>query len=166
MLRLELHAKFSSVPMLVEQISTGLVKVPRRSDSVCKRRPWEHDRHKSRNLGCLRRNQRNKLLGFEPIWYRWFDAPGILRDVDFSGRRGRVTRFLCAKRKLKLLPSTSSRSCPGRERKMPIGKNYRVVGFRRVRKQHRHSSRFSGDDERPKILPKPLDFGFRAFLRF
>jgi hypothetical protein len=65
---------------------------------------------------------------------------------------------------LKLLPSTSSRSYPVKERKLSLAKIIGVVGFRRVRKHHRHSSCFSGNDKRAKVLPKALDYGFGAFL--
>src|SRR5450759_4236994 len=39
-----------------------------------------------------------------------------------------------------------------------------MVGFCRVRKHHRHSGCFSGNDKRAEVLPKALDFGFGAFL--
>jgi hypothetical protein len=41
-----------------------------------------------------------------------------------------------------------------------------MAGFLRVREHHRHARRFSGDDERPKILAKALDSGFGDFLFF
>src|ERR1700676_5527194 len=47
-----------------------------------------------------------------------------------------------------------------------IGKNDRMTGFLCVRERHRHSCRFSGDDERAKVFPKALDFGFSDFLLF
>jgi hypothetical protein len=48
----------------------------------------------------------------------------------------------------------------GSREKAVIDKNYRVVGCLCVREHHRHSCRFSGDDERAKRFPKTLDFGF------
>ena len=45
-----------------------------------------------------------------------------------------------------------------------LGKNYRIVGFGRVRKYHRHSGCFRGNDKRAEVLPKALDFGFGAYL--
>ena len=54
----------------------------------------------------------------------------------------------------------------GQREKAVIGKNDRIVGFLCVRKHHRHSCRLSGDDERAKVLPKALDFGFGDFLLF
>jgi hypothetical protein len=43
-----------------------------------------------------------------------------------------------------------------------------MVGFFGVCEYHCHARRFSGDDERTKIFPKALDFGFggRLFLGF
>ena len=53
---------------------------------------------------------------------------------------------------------------PGQGEKAVIGENDRIVGFLRIRKQHRHSGCISGNDERTEVLPKALDFGFGAFL--
>jgi hypothetical protein len=54
----------------------------------------------------------------------------------------------------------------GDREKAVISENYRIVGGLCVRNHHRHSYRFSGDDERTKVLPKALDFGFGNFLFF
>jgi hypothetical protein len=39
-----------------------------------------------------------------------------------------------------------------------------LSGLVRVRKYHRHSGCFRGNDKRAEILPKALDFGFGAYL--
>ena len=53
----------------------------------------------------------------------------------------------------------------GLNHRLPIiGKNERVVGFLGVREHHRYACRFGGDDERSKVFPKALDFGFGRFL--
>jgi hypothetical protein len=44
--------------------------------------------------------------------------------------------------------------------------NYRIAGFLGVHKQHRHSCRFSSDDEWAEMAPKALDFRFGNFLGF
>ena len=41
-----------------------------------------------------------------------------------------------------------------------------MAWFLCVREHHRHSCRFSSDDERAKVFPKALDFGFSDFLLF
>ena len=41
-----------------------------------------------------------------------------------------------------------------------------MAGFLRVHEHHRHSCRFSGDDERAKDFPKALDLCFSELLLF
>src|ERR1700681_3340771 len=52
----------------------------------------------------------------------------------------------------------------GEGEKAVIGKNYRMSACLCVRKHHRHSCRFTGDDERPEVFPKALDLGFSDLL--
>src|SRR5471030_2249168 len=51
----------------------------------------------------------------------------------------------------------------GQGEKAVIGENYRIAGLFRVRKHHRHSRRFGGDNERAQVFPKALDFGLGSF---
>src|SRR6202035_3142527 len=69
-------------------------------------------------------------------------------------------------RKLKRWPSTSSRSYPVNERKESLTKMIGWPGSFASVNTLAHARRFSGDDERPKILAKALDSGFSDFLFF
>src|SRR3954452_12495490 len=52
----------------------------------------------------------------------------------------------------------------GEREKAVVGENDWIAGFLCGREHHRHSGRFSGDDEWAKLFPKPLDFGFGDLL--
>src|SRR5512132_630389 len=60
-----------------------------------------------------------------------------------------------------LLPLVS-----GKREKGIIGKYYGIVGLPGVCKDHRHSRRLTGNDERAEVFPKALDLGFGDFLLF
>src|SRR5664280_1683228 len=52
----------------------------------------------------------------------------------------------------------------GESEKAVIGKNYWMVGFLCVCKNHRRPRCFSGDYKRTEVFPKVLDFLFRTLL--
>ncbi len=66
-----------------------------------------------------------------------------------ASESGSVPRAI---RKLKLWPEHLFPGVSGQFEKGVIGKNYRVAGLFCVRKHHCHACRFSGNDERAKIL--------------
>ena len=53
-------------------------------------------------------------------------------------------------------------SCQGK--KAVVGKDDRIVEFRCIRKHHRHSRGFGGDDERAKVFPEAVNLGFGDVL--
>lgn len=55
---------------------------------------------------------------------------------------------------------------PGQRKKAVIGKNNRISGFLCVRKHHRRSRRFSGNNKRTKVLTKTLNRSFGILLFF
>ena len=90
-------------------------------------------------------------------------AAGRTFELGFNSRQ-RLSIGAMRYQKIEVFAEHLLAVVSGQGEKAVVGKNDRIVGFRRVRKYHRHSSCFSGNDKRAKVLPKALDFGFGDFL--